>query len=346
MEKRPTIIKDIADALNVSNATVSRVLSESDYPVSEDMKNAIISKAKELNYYSFILERNIKRDPHDTIGVIIPTFANPFFSQLVNGVESESLSRKYLSVVSSSNRSLEIEEKSLKMLLQKGVDGIILHSVGGDLSIVSDLLEIETELVILNQDVESLNISSVQFDFYEAGYMATEYFLLRGHEKIAFLSPPIDRQSRKSALSGYFSALSAFGAPIKDEFIISAETEFEKEDKIYEYENGRILVNKFLAIPDRPTAIFTINDLTAYGIISELNNYGVSVPEDISVIGLDDLYFSTISTPALTTINQPAYETGRLAARVLLDQIKNKSAPKKILLRPSIVERNSVKSLF
>lgn len=346
-QSTPTIAQ-IAAATGFSSATVSRVLSGSEYPVKRQVRDRVFQAASEMGYKNrtYRAGQGTVGEFKD-IGVIVPTLTNPFYYELIAGIRSECNLHGYTSMICSSQRQSEMEVRNIDLMLQKGVQGLIVSSLNETSSSLSLKLNSAPHIVVFDQAVNHLDVSYVMFDHFEAGRLATEYLMLRGHRKICFMTPPITRETRRELFNGYKSVLEAFHTPLEPAYVLSPEKEEQDiENNTYDFNNGIEMAKQFLKLEDRPTAIFAINDTTAYGAIRYFKEVGVRVPEDVSLIGCDNLFTSSVVDPPLTTVNQPAYETGRLTCKILLSEIAGESTKTShIILRPSIVERLSVKTL-
>lgn len=341
--KKHITIYDIAKKANTSTATVSRVLSNSDYPVKKDLREKILKVAKELNYIPNMIGRQLKTNNSMTIGVIIPSITNPFYASLVLGIEDIAQSRGYHVLLCNSHRNPELEKKYVKTLFEKQVKGVIVSSISSNQRLLGELIEKGLNLVAFDQTVEGLNSSQIHFDYRKGGFMAVEYLINKGHRKIAFISSPLSRPSRRSTYHGYRDALDQYGVEIKEEWIQIAAREEEDSEKNYEFHNGIEMTKKLLEKQELPTAIFCCNDMTAFGVMNELATQGIRIPDQISVMGFDNIEFAEMVTPPLTTIQQPDYEMGRMACNLLLDTLSRKEKENvNIMLQPKIVERKSV----
>lgn len=339
-------LSDIAKKAGVSIATASRVLSGSNYPVKQEVKELVIKVAQELGYNSCSLFKLQANDDCRDIGVIIPTLTNPFYFELIAGIENECDRRGYTPIICSSKRDLQKEKGNFSLICKKKVKGIIISALNESPSFLSSILASSINVVVFDQAITNENISYVKFNYFEAGQLAAEYLLLRGHRRICFIAPPVTRNVRQEMFSGYKTALENFHVPFNPEYLLVPETEQELSNSMYDFDNGVEMAKRFLKITPRPTAIFTINDSTAYGCLKYFKEVGIKVPDDVSIIGCDNLNTSQIIDPALTTVHQPAYETGRLTCSILLDEIENKNDMKtRIDLRPSIIERASVRTI-
>jgi LacI family transcriptional regulator len=345
MEKHVTIY-DIARKAQTSTATVSRVLSNSSYPVRSELREKIQQVAKELNYIPNMIGRQLKTNNSMTVGVIIPSITNPYYSSIVLGIEDIARNRGYHVLLCNSHRSPKLEEEYLKTLFEKQVKGLIVSSISPNKEFLGDLVQKGLNVVAFDQTIDDLNSSQIHFDYRKGGYLATEYLLEKGHSKIAFVSAPLSRPSRLSIFQGYQDALEKYGIVVDESWIQIASREEEISEKNYEFNNGITLTRNLLKCSDLPTAIFVCNDMTAFGVMNELTSASIKIPEQISVIGFDNIEFSQMVTPPLTTIQQPDYEMGRMACNMLLDQLDGITTENvDIMLQPKVVERKSVLTL-
>jgi LacI family transcriptional regulator len=341
--KKSITIYDIAKEANASSATVSRVLSNKDYPVSPELKQKIKRIAKELEYTPNMLGRQLKTNNNMTIGVIVPSISNPFYSSVVLGIEEIARKHGYSVLLCNSLRSPSIELEHLKTLFEKQVKGLIISSISGNKKLLKDLTNKGLNVVALDQSLYDLDGSQIHFDSRKGGYMATKYLIEKGHRKIAFVTAPLNRPSRKDMFRGYQDALIEYGIKPVEYWTQIATAEEEISDEIYEFNNGKVLTRKLLELPEMPTAIFACNDMTAFGVMKELTAQGIDVPRQVSVIGFDNIEFGQMVTPSLTTVQQPNYEMGRLSCTIMIDRLTGQKVDDvDIVLQPKLIERNSV----
>lgn len=344
MKKKNATISDIAKKAGVSIATVSRVLNNSDYPVKEETREKVLKISEELEYKPNIFGKMLKGSPSMEIGIIVPSITNPFYAKLVSAVEKICISRGYVCIICNSYNSPKLEKKHIDMLSQKHVAGIIISTLSNSPSFIKKLSNNNMKYVFFDQNYEELKCDSVSFDFYKGSYMAMEYLIDCGHKDIALLTPPIDRKSRRLIHKGYKDSFESRGIEFNKRRVIISSDTVEGEVGEFEYNNGRALARLLLLEKELPDAIVAINDMTAIGIMSELAENNIRVPEDVSLMGFDNISISSMVTPTLTTINQPSYETGVLAATMLIDRLEGKKIEtNKITMHPTLIKRNSVK---
>ncbi|MGI5172912.1 LacI family DNA-binding transcriptional regulator [Treponema sp. OMZ 840] len=343
--KKPTV-SDIAKAAGVSAATVSRVLSGSDYPVKKDVRKRILHIASSIKYKPNIFGQMLRGGTNREIGVIVPSLSNPFYAQLVSVVEHECIKRDYMPIICSSQNKSQLEEKHLDILQRKQVAGFLLSSIHVQGSFLKTLRNISMPLVLFDQPYNYAKTDNVSFDFLNAGYMAAQFLFANGHKDIAFVSGPFTRFSRKLLFEGYKKTFKEKHTRFPSENLIIAETDRKNTGFDYDFHCGQYAGDLLLQRKYLPDAVFAVNDMMAIGLIKKFEKEGIQVPRDISVIGCDNIPFGEMFAPALTTINQSAFETGRLATDVLLNRIEGKSGEiKRILLPPRLIERESVRKI-
>jgi LacI family transcriptional regulator len=347
MNVKRTTISDVAKEAGTSIATVSRVLNNTNYPVRSELREKILKTANMLNYTPNFFGKSLKSGKSNDIGVVVPSLINPFYSEVIAGIEKACRKDGYNPIFCSSGNKPIKEKEFIDLLQQKYVEGILISTINEDSDYIKQLISCNTNIVFFDQQIPDFNGDSVTFDFYQAGMLSAQHLLEKGHQDIAFLSAPFERFSRRAIYKGFKEALLNAGTPFNETnlFISSMEDDVSVVGSD-EFENGRKLARIFLDAHCSATAIVTINDITAFGIIQELIKNGHRIPEDISVIGFDNINLSAMINPPLTTVSQPSFEMGILAAKVLIDRIERQNKiSTQISLKPAIVERESVKTL-
>ncbi|GAB6928477.1 LacI family DNA-binding transcriptional regulator [Paenibacillus sp. JCM 10914] len=340
--KKPTTIHDIAKMANVSSATVSRVLSNSSYPVSKELKERIQRIAKESNYIPNMLGKQLKKNSSNTIGVIIPSIVNPFYSSVIFGIEEVARQNSFTVIVCNSLQDPALEDEYLRTIMEKQVKGLIISSISKDKSQLTQLMQLGLNVIAIDQKIEEDNINQIEFDYHKAGYMATKHLQEKGHEHIGYVTSKMDRPSRRSIHQGYMSAMK--DASLKP-LVVESHTE-EVYNAITEFDTGKQLTRKLLQQSPRPTAIFACNDMMAFGVINELSEQHIAVPQEISVMGFDGIDVGQMIHPPLTTIKQPDYEMGKMACKMLLDMMNGEDGPMfDVMLQPKLLERQSIRDI-
>ncbi|MHB9153979.1 MAG: LacI family DNA-binding transcriptional regulator [Spirochaetales bacterium] len=344
--KKKATIYDIAMMAGTSAATVSRVLNNGSYPISKEIRKKVLDAAQKLRYSPNLLGRMLKKSLSKEIGVIIPNISNPFYPQLVLGIEMEAKIHGFNILLCNSFRDVSNEKKYIESMYQKQIKGIILSTIREEHGFLKELCENGLKIVGFDQNIEDFRCNKVSFDFTAGAIMAIDYLVSMGHKKIAFATSPLVRRSRKEIFNGYKLGLMKNDMAFSDALVHIMDVEKEVENGTFEFESGKNLAKDILSSKELPTAIFAVNDITAMGIIHGLMSSKVKVPEDISVMGFDNIEFSAMVNPPLTTINQPAFETGRLACRILIQNLeKDEEGSVSFKLEPTLVVRDSVRDI-
>ena len=342
MAKQATI-RDVAERANASLATVSRVLNDSAYPVSDELKQRVREAAEQLQYIPNG-SRGLSYSQQRDIALVLPNITNQFYMQTMLGVGDVLVKQDYNLVLCNTVRNAKQEHSFLHQLYNKGVKGVILSSVDENADIVNEYARKGMKFVLLDQKISNMQCSGISFDNREGAKIATQHLLSMKHRNIAFATLPMNRWTRMEMYKGYQGALRAAGINCSRKLVYERMPEEVPNYSNLELEAGCLIAKEFLRVGCPATAIVCINDMLAIGIIRTLVQNGVRVPEDVSVVGFDDIPFSSIFMPALTTVHCSAVEMGRLAALMLLDSFENemKEAPVSMQLSPTLVVRDSV----
>ncbi|BDU51510.1 LacI family DNA-binding transcriptional regulator [Haliovirga abyssi] len=334
-------IKDIAKVAGVSHSTVSRSLNDSNQ-ISEKTKNKIKKIAEEMGFEFNLNARSLNTQKTNTLGIIVPEFFGDirievFFGKMLGYLLREIEKEGYTSRIEYAKNSLDKKSNIQKMIQSRRIDGlIIIHE-----NILEDEFEFLSEkdfpVIFLHHKPELFfdkNINYIGTDNYKGGYMATEYLINKGHEKIATLTWDCLGIEQAERTNGYIAALNSNGIKVNEKIIFKTDLSFEENYNIIE---------KNIDIFKEVTAVFAQTDLSALAVIEALKNNGISVPKDVSVIGYDDIEFGKFFKPYLTTIHQPIEEIVKESVKTLIDIImtkKNKSIKK--VFEPYLVERDTV----
>jgi LacI family transcriptional regulator len=277
------------------------------------------------------------------IGIILPNITNPFYSLALLGIEKEFQNTNYSVLLYSSFRDTTHEYELLKSMYQKGIKGVIISSVMQDTEKLQEFIDRGMKLVFLDQKINGLE-SHISFEYREGAYNAVKYLYELGHRKISLAITPLTRWTRKEFFAGYKQALEDLKLGFSEELLLVAQNENElenEEEMTYETISGQMKAREFIEKRIKSTAILCINDMVAFGLIRELQAHNIKVPEHVSVIGCDDIPFSAIFSPALTTIHCPTVEIGHLAAQMLQRQLKGLSFDFGVKLSARLIKRQS-----
>ncbi len=330
-----TTIKDVADQAGVSIATVSRVLNQNRY-VSPELNERVRKAIADLHYEQNALARNLRRSESLTLGIIIPDSTNPFFAEVARGIEEVCFENGYLVILCNTSEDPEKAAAYLTALRQNRVAGVIIVSPGELQAELRQPLRAKYPIVVADRLLPGLQVDSVISDNYVGAEQAIQHLLMLGHRRVGVVvgNHLETRQTIKDRLDGVLMTLSAAGLPI-DEALIDTESDYTPEGG---YEAACVLLDR----PNPPTAIFAFNDLIGFGVMSYAYQHGIRVPQDLSVIGFDDIKLAAFMNPALTTIAQPKYELGRKAAEILLERIHGEVCPPQTMILPTrLVVRQS-----
>jgi len=328
-------IKEVSRLAGVSISTVSRVLNESG-PVSSDTREKVMSVVDELDYKPNAMAQALVTNKSNGIGVIVNEIASPFYNGIISGIEKTIESEGMHLVVSSGHNKRESEKEALEFLKQGRSDGIIIQfDACSDL----DFLDWTTEcqpFAIVGRFIPELADSCVFIDNDLGGQMATDYLISKGHKHIAHISGPLGMQDSRYRWQGYQTALRNAGLTVDDRYFV--ESDFQEKGG---YRATKRLLERNLDV----TAIFAGNDQMAAGALKALREENLSVPDDISLIGYDDVMLAQYLYPSLTSIRQPLLEIGQAAANLVLKALGKKDAEVKNKFEPVLIERNSVATL-
>lgn len=330
-------IKDIARMAGVSTATVSRVINNNNSGFSEDTKEKILKIMEENDYRPSSLARSLVTKRSNIIGVLLPDISNPFFPDLVKGIEDTANIMGYNIILCNSNDDVKKEEEYLKILREKYVDGIIYTTViSTEEEGLKRIIDYKIPCVLLDRSINHNNIPLVYVDSEISMYNITKYLIEKGHSKIAYISGPLYSASPNLRLVGYKKALKEANIKIDNALI--------KEGN-YKFDGGKECMLALIKEGLNFTAVACGNDVMALGAIEALKENNIKVPEDISITGFDNIFTSSLITPALTTVSLPIYNMGCTAAKQLINLIEGKRIKKKVLLNTEIIERGSVRNI-
>lgn len=345
--KKRATIKDVAALAKVSVATTSRVLSNADYPVSAQLRAQVEEAAKELSFSYTIAPRQSKSIAAKEIALVIPNISNSFYVQTIQGISSVCYENNYHLILCNSQRDAAREAYFLQSLHERKVNGVIISSISEDSKILSPFIDRGMIFVQLDQQFENNGSYNITYDFRLGARMAVRHLIENGHKKIAFASTPLTRWTRKELYKGYNDQLKRADIRPDEELVFICGDEDLRGWDNYEIIAGKQLARQIVESGCGATAVLCVNDMVAFGMIHGLNQLGLSVPDDISVIGFDDITFAEDFVPPLTTIHCPSYEAGRFAAIMLLDHLQNRSVPTALNMnmQPTLIERMSVRRL-
>ncbi|MEM6052253.1 ribose operon transcriptional repressor RbsR [Erwinia sp. P7711] len=327
-------MKDVARLAGVSTSTVSHVINNNRF-VSEAVRERITSAISQLNYAPSALARSLKINQTRTIGMLLTASSNPFYAEVVRGVERSCYERGYSLVLCNTDGDENRMNRSLETLLQKRVDGLLIMCTESHIP-SAEILNRYPSIPSVMMDWSPFEGGSdiIQDNSLLGGEMATRYLIARGYTRIACIAGPQDKTPARLRLEGFQQAMAQAALPLPPDYIVNGD---------FEFQGGYNAMNQLLALNPLPEAVFTSNDAMAVGVYHALFQAGLSVPQDIAVIGYDDIELARYMTPPLTTIHQPKDELGELAIDTLLHRLAEPGGSQQLLvLTPELIERGSV----
>lgn len=335
MKKEKVTIHDISKALGIDSSTVSRALNNSER-VTEKTKERILSKASELGYQRNSLASKLRSNRTNTIGVIVPRISRHFFSSVIAGIEETAYDAGYDVIICQSLESVEREEKLVETLLSNRVDGILI-SISMETINYDHFNNYKSNgfpLIFFDRPCEVSKSTNVIIDDFEAGFEATEHLIRQGCKNIVHLTGPNELELYRKRRGGYEAALKKYYIEIDENYII--ESHLMKDD-------GIECAKKIMTLP-KVDGVFSANDTAAIGAIQYLKSQQVKIPEDMAFVGFSNEPISAVIEPSLTTMNQPDFEMGKVATKLLFEQIENSSYSKENqtkILKPTLIKRDS-----
>lgn len=335
MERKVVTIKDVAKKAGVAPSTVSRVINENGY-VSPEVRERVLRVIEELGYIPNPMARGLGGGQTYTIGLILPDITNIFFPSIARGVEDAASVQGYTVILCNSDNDPTNEDNYIRTLQQKFVDGIIIAGSGSQGSNIQDLVDQGLPVVLIDRRLEGVAVDAVLCDNLGGAYCAVSYLLNEGHEEIAFLGGPPEISTTKERQQGYILAHAERGLSVNQSWIKYGE---------FKYESGLKQMTEILEAGKMPTAVFAANDMLAIGAIRAIEAKGLKVPEDISVVGFDDILWASLEKPPLTTMAQPMYRMGMTACELLIERIRNRldGEPRQIVFKPELIIRQSTR---
>lgn len=306
-------IKDIAKALGVSIATVSRALTGS-HEVNNITREKVQNMARELHYKPNIQARNLLKRRNNMIGVVVPEFVTFFFPEIIIGIQEVVNEAGYQVLICQSNESSKIERKNIEMLENSMVEGLIVSVTkeSKNIDLYKRLIDEQMPLVFINRVLPDLNASQVIIDDRKCAFKAVEHLIKCGYRRIAHLAGNEHLSVTQKRVQGYMDALKEYDIPFLEQYLMYVGVQQDR---------ARIGVNYLLSLKEKPDAIFAVNDPIAIGTIMELRKRGLRIPDDIAVVGFTESPIGCILD--LTSVCQPTLEMGRAAAEILLNKINN-----------------------
>jgi LacI family transcriptional regulator len=328
-------IRDVANRAGVSVATVSHVVNESRF-VAEETKARVLAAISDLHYRRDGIARSLRRSQTGTIGAIISDITNPFFADLVKGIDSvvHNLPNGITVMVCNTEEDSAKERLYLDALMEKRVDGIIAAPAGANENYFQGLLDQSFPLVFVDRSLRGLDVESVEVDNLSVAVKTVRHLIDRGHRRIAVLKATLHASSIMDRVKGYEEAMAAAGLPTSPDLVVECAS-----DILAAQQGG----SKLLGLTPLPDAVFCTNNFMTLGMVRAINERGLRCPEDIAIAGFDDFQWADAFRPRITAVAQPGFEMGQAAARLLMSRVdKTRNGPAvHTLLDTSLVIRES-----
>ena len=327
-------IQDVAKFARVSVATVSHVINQTHY-VSPELKQRVNEAINVLNYQPNKLARALNRRDFPLLALIVPDISNPYWSSFSRAVQDIADPREYSVIVCSSDGLYEREKRFLRSL-SGWIGGIIIHPYHVTLADVNQLVGDKIPVLIQgdfsSDETQPPNWDQVVANNLESAQLAVEYLIRLGHRNIAFIQGPEGTLTSKRRLAGYQRALDTVGLPVMDALMVGGD---------YTYRGGYLAMQELLSRQVRPSAVACANDLSALGALEAAKQMGCSIPQDLSIVGFDDIEESALASPPLTTIHLSPRQIGTVAAETLIGRLSGRQEPVRVLIEGSLIVRGS-----
>lgn len=324
---RATIL-DVAKLANVSKATVSRVLNDNP-KVNAEIRERVLEAIERLNYRPSAVARHLASSTSNMIGLILPDITNPYFPVLARGIEDAAHRIGCTLFISNTDNDPSLEQEYIRKMVQQQVAGIVLISSSLEEDKVNDLLQYDVPFVLCDRSMVGSPFDSVSIDNYKAAYDAMQYLIAQGHRSICHIAGPSLVESSEHRKQAYLDVMKEHD--LKPFVRISS----------FNYESGHQQMS-YVLNEYKPTAVFAANDLIALGAMNAIQQHGLNVPDDIAVIGCDDILFAHMAQPPLSTILVPAYQIGITAIELLEERMKGqRTEPKHVNIDYKLMLRES-----
>lgn len=335
MLKERVTLRDVAEAAGVHPGTASRALNEATRSlVRAETVERVLAATDALGYKPNLLARSFKTRRTQSVGIVIPDINNPLFPPMVRGVEDRLFRGGYVSLLANTENDPERQERIFSGMVDRRVDGLVLATAARNDPALAALTEQGVPIVLINRVAEGHVVSSVSVDDAAGIRMVVEHLRELGHERIGHVGGPQALSTGFARYSGFVASMAACGTPADPEAIAFART--------FSIAEGERCATTFLARADRPSAIVAANDMLALGCYAAVEAAGLRCPEDVSVVGFNDMPFIDRVSPPLTTVRIPHYEIGARAAELMVERIECPDVSvKAVLLAPHLVVRAS-----
>lgn len=330
-------IKDVAKYTGLSTATISKYINGRN--VLEQNRKIIEEAIEVLNFRVNEIARGLKTNKTKTVGILIPNLEQPFCTSIVASIENILIKFGYSTIICDYKENKELEKEKLQFLINKMVDGIIMMPIGDEEDIIKQIIDEETVIVLIDRVLSNLICDVVLVDNLNATYDAVEQFIMRGHKRIGIISGPDDVYTAQERLKGYLRVHEDYSMPVYKELIKYGD---------YKEDSGYRILNEFMDMEDHPTAIIITNYEMTLGAIMAVNERNIVVPDEVSLIGFDNLLMAKIIKPPLSIVIQPMQSIGETSAEVLLKRLNGDMSnfPIRFRLKADVLIKSSVRNIL
>ena len=338
MPKKRASIADLAKALCVSTATVSRALN--DHPgISVATKARIQQLAQELHYQPNHMAAGLRKGRSNLLGVLVPHIEGVFFASVVHGIETVAREAGFNIMICQSNEDVQHEKRNIDILINAQVEGILvsLARTTHDFKHFEKVRKRDIPLVFFDRMLEGRNVSAVVIDDHQGAYQITRHLIEQGHRRIAHFAGPQHLNIYRNRQQGYLAALRTHGLPVEDQLI------FTSDMKLADGEAG---MRQLLSLPlaDRPDALFSASDFSAVGAMQVLKENGLRIPQDMALAGFSNETFASFTEPRISSVDQRCEQMGQETVRLFLEILAAQPGhfePRRIVLEPEVIIRES-----
>lgn len=332
-------IREVAKKAGVSSATVSRVINNSDM-VKDKTRDLVIRIIKEMGFAPSEIARSLSKKETKTIGVVVPDINNPFYGEVIKGVSLLADKSNLNILLCDTNEDTEKEKNSLHMLKEQRIRGIIIAPASDTNEFNSEYLSILENMgipiVLVGRDVKYSNFDGVFLDNVQGAYDGVNALIQNGHKEIVIIAGPQDSKPGRDRLGGYLKAFAMNGLEVKNDYIFYGN---------FKLESGYEITNSILQMKNKPTAIFTCNNMMTLGCIKALSEKNLRIPEDFALVGFDEIEILNTLNIKISVISRPTFEMGQIAMEMLADRISKREstggASKRVTLMPELKLKGS-----
>ena len=326
-------VRDVARKAKVSVATVSRVLN-SPSRVRLNTREKVLKAMEQCHYVYNALAGSLSARKTAMLGVVIPTITNPIFATVTKGIQDYAARNGYSTLLGNTDYNEENERRLINLFQEKRIDGVIFNGPWRSAPLILRMKSANLPFVITWQKVKDKDVSFVAFDNFRSAYRSIAYLIGLGHHRVGMIAGKFNVSERALVRwQAYRKCLGDHGLPYDPKLVL---------EKGYSFSDGKEALDHLLHLPSPPTAVFCGNDVLAIGAMVQAKESGLKIPRDLSIVGFDDMEISAFYDPPLTTVAVPAYEMGRIAAKILIENIRGESpAPQQHVLEANLIVRGS-----